>query len=343
MAEAGSGGGTGGQGDKDKDKNGGGGPKYPEPPSESGAGSGNSGNGGGGGSSSSSSTTGSGAGSGGGGGGDPYGYRKKAGKRYLKQAANLEAQARALRHALRVDLGKNLRQSLQNINTDLKDADQLLMEGYRKRVAELRGSVEDNEKAAAGATEAAASNMARERASAMSEIAMQGAGESDALAAQLMSLRNWQANQGEVNRSLFDTLRSANSSLTDTTIDYKGQRASAEVQANADREMLWTTFYNRKSEILTQLGNIRGQQADYRDMAQEMGVGKGGGTKAMERAYMAASKTMGKAYKDPGVSDKVMEWDGAKRFTASNPAGKLQEAQTVDLSERPEGATLRSW
>ena len=99
---------------------------------------------------------------------------------------------------------------------------------------------------------------------------LQGAGESDVLQAQMMSLRNWQFNQTEANRSYYDTLRSLNSSLTDLNVDTKTALANNELQANADREAIWTNYHDRRSEAFTQLGNIRGQQADYYAEAEQM-------------------------------------------------------------------------
>lgn len=324
--------------------------KIPVPPS--GAPPVSTGGNGSGGNGSGNGSGGSGGGKGGGGdkptsgkgSGDGTADRKKAGRRYLDQAANLEAQAKALQRALKKDFSTSLHQRLSNVNTVLKDQDKLLMDGYRERVASLAGAVEDNEKAQDSQTRLNEQNRVRERSAALSEVMMQGAGESDALAAQLMSLRNWQANQSEVQRSLFDTLRSVNSSLTDLNVDTKTARVNAATSANADREQLWTNYYNQRSEAFTQLGNIRGQQADYKDMAKEMGVGKGGNANASAGAFMKASKELGKAWENPGTPKKLMSWDGRKDFKASGTgAPKLAGAPSVDLGRAPEGATLRTW
>lgn len=300
------------------------------------SGSGNSGGTGG------QGSGGSGSGGGGGGGGDPYGYRRKAGKSYQKQAANLEAQAQALIYALKHSYGDALRVKLQNVNEILGTQDKVLMEGYRERVASLAGSVEDNEKAQGAQTGLNEQNRVRERGNALSEIALQGGGESDILQTQMASLRNWQANQSEIQRSLFDTQRSINSSLTDLNVDTKTGRVNLEAQALADKEMLWTTYYNQRGESLTQLGNIRGEQANLLDSAQEYGVGKGGNTKSSKRAFMQASKMAGKAWDNPGISKRLKQWEGQDEF--EDPAGsRLADAPSVDLGQRPEGATLRTW
>lgn len=307
----------------------------------SGGGSGTTSTGSGSSSAGGGSSSGSKGSSGGGGGGD---YRKKAGRRYLDQAANLEAQARALQLALNKSFGKALRKKLSNVNEVLKDQNSLIMEGYRERVASLEGSIEDNEKAQDTQTRLNDQNRVREQGAALTEAMAMGAGESDALQAQMMALRNWQANQGEIQRSLFDTLRSVNSSLNDLNVDTKTARVNLETQANADKEQLWTNYYNQRSEAYTQLGNIRGQQADYKDMAKEYGVGKGGGKNAGHAAFQNSAKELGKAWENPGVSKKLKRWDGRDEFKPSGTgAPRLAAAPSVDLGKKPEGATLRTW
>lgn len=300
------------------------------PPSDDSGGS----SGGSGGSSSSSSS----------GGGTEAGYRRKAGNRYVQQADNLLAQARSLRYALRNSYGDALRQKLQNVNEILQAQDQTLLSGYRDRVESLGGALDDNTMAAASQTTAATDTRVRERASALAEIAQQGAGESDALAAQMMSLRNWNANQTEVERAKFDTLRSINAGLTDLNVDTQAGRVNLQAQALADKEQLWTNYYNQRSETQTQLGNVLGQRADYLEMAKEYGVGKGGDMGDASKAFRGAAKSAGKAWDNPGISKRLRRWDGRDEFTidGSGPS-RLAEAPTVDLAERPEGATLRKW
>lgn len=226
------------------------------------------------------------------GGGGASGYEKRAiarenqaksdaADRYVRQAKTLEAQASALQRALRKSFDARRDQQLGDITEQMRQQKGLLREGFRKRYRSLKGASEDNEKAEAGQSSINAANVLRERGDAMAEIAALGAGGSDSLQAQLMSLRNWQANQTEVNRGYYDTLRSINSSLTDLEVDTKTALANAEIEANADKEQVWTDFYNQVSETQTQLGNVRGQQADLYNQAAEMGrkAALGGGKK----------------------------------------------------------------
>lgn len=253
---------------------------------------------------------------------------------------------RALKHALNIDLKQGLKTKLGDINQTLHEQQKVLMQGYRERLDQLSGAVEDNDKAHAGQTLAAAGNMVRERQNALSQIALQGAGESDAMAAQLASLRNWNANQNEIERSKFDTLRSINSSLTDLNVDTKTARVNNVLQAQSDKQALWTNYYNQRSEMFTNLGNTQGQIADYQDTAKAYGVGGGSTGGAGGGAFMQASQELGKSYDAPGISNKLMKWKGHADFESKPTkglSGILASAPTVDLGVAPEGATLRKW
>lgn len=225
------------------------------------------------------STSGSGSSSSGSGSSASSTYKQQqanAARRYREQSAHLEAQAKALQHALRVDFKHNLLQNLSDVTDVLKAQQRLVREGYNRRYGQLAGAAEDNEMAHGDQTAANAENASRERGAAITQAMSQGAGESDTIAAMMMSLRNWNANQSEVERTNADTLRSINSSLTDLNVDTKTALANNQIQANADREQLWTNYFNQMSTTYTNLGNIRTSQADYGSMAREMGGGGGG-------------------------------------------------------------------
>src|SRR5690606_24121238 len=65
---------------------------------------------------------------------------------------------------------------------------------------------------------------------------------------------------------------SINSSLADLTIDTRTARVNNALQTEGDRDQIWQNYFDRMSEASTQLGNIRGQQADYLAQAEEMGA-----------------------------------------------------------------------
>lgn len=296
---------------------------------------------------------------GGGNGQDPYAKaiadanakeaaaKRKAATRYTDQAKALAQQAAALRYALS---DKGFRQALEtrlaNVTRSLGIQDSDLLAGYRARVGSLEAVADDNVKAASSDSYAALSNAGRERANALSQAMLQGAGESDVLAAQGAALRNWEANQSGVARSFFDTQTSINSSLTDLTTDTRAARINAVLQANSDREQLYSNFYDRRSETQTALGNTYGQMAEYYGMAQEQVGSKK--TKGKQRsladksgdAFMDAARTSSKAWKDPGVKAGIRNWDGSPAF--DTPFGAGPSPTTTDLA-RPEGASLRRW
>lgn len=276
--------------------------------------------------------------------------KKKASDRYKDLAETLSLQAKALRFALdKHGFKAALKQKLDNVMLEADQADAVIMEGYGKRVGSLTQSATDNENAAAGQSYANLSNAGRERANAMSEAMAQGAGESDTLRAQGAALRNWNANQNEVERSYFDTLTSVNSSLTDLNVDTKTARANNYAQANADRGQLWDGYRDQRAETQTQLGNTYGQMAEYYGMALEQVGSKK--TKRRQKklaaasgdAFMDAAHEAGKAWDDPGIPGRIQRWNGQDSFASKRaPGGGPIQGITSDLS-KPEGATLRKW
>lgn len=293
------------------------------------------------------------SGDGKGGGGGPLvkgkGPKAKAANRYVEEAQTLALQAKALRAAL----GKHgfkaaLKAQLGNVKQAMADTDAELMRGYNDRLLSLEQSAEDNEKAQAGQSYANTTNAARERANATSEAMLQGAGESDLLRAQQMSLRNWQANQQEIQRSYFDTLTSINSSQRDLEADTRSARVQNFQQAEADKNQLWTNFYDQKSETLTQLGNTLGQMAEYYGLANE----QKGSRKLRRRrkklagasgdAFMDAAEVAGMAHDSKDVPGRLKQWQGRPDFETQIAAFQASTAPPVDLG-RPEGASLRKF
>ena len=182
--------------------------------------------------------------------------KKKAAERYKEQAKTLQKQADALKTALSGGYKEALDKRLGSIDLIRQQQDATLLGGYQHRVGSLEGAKSDSDKAEADSSFSNLTNRARERGNAMSEAMLQGAGESDVMRTQLMSLRNWNANQSEISRSYFDGLRSINSSLTDLNVDTKTGRLNVESQANSDASQSWTQYYNQMADSWTQLGNI---------------------------------------------------------------------------------------
>jgi hypothetical protein len=335
----------------------------PKPPSTSGTPPRSSGGGGGGGGGSTSRSSGGSSG-GGGGGGSSSGIsgaerratarenkaKRDAANRFLEDARTLQRQINAMRVALGPrGLRRALDTQLRNVNVVSRQADTLLRKDYRERVGSLRGTAKDNAKDAADQTYANLSNRGRERANALSEATLQGAGESDLLRTQGMSLRNWNANQHETNRAFYDTLRSVNSSLTDLTVDTRTARVNNQVQANADRNQLWTDYYGNRAETLTQISNLYGEQANQYSSANEMVASgktkkkRGGARNQMASFATKASTTSGMAWKNPGVKASIRNWEGAADIEGHLNNDVVSAGVSEIPAKKPEGATLRSW
>lgn len=276
--------------------------------------------------------------------------QKAANKRYLELAATIGQQAKAWQFTLGAKGFQNrLAQRLANANLVWKENDALLQSEYANQVKSLEGAVKDNEAAADEKSYLNLTNKGRERVQALQEAANQGAGESDMLRAQEASLRNWSANQSDINRGYYDTLRSVNSSLADLTGQTRTARVNAVVDRNADRDMAWTQYYDARSEAYTQLGNTLGQQAEYYGLANEQ-VGSKKTQKKRRRAATASGKAFhdaavlsGMAYKNTGVPDEIKEWKGADEFEGLLNNTSLAGSQGVTENKRPEGASLRRW
>lgn len=277
--------------------------------------------------------------------------KAKAAARYRAQAETLGLQAKALKRSLGSEgFIKALNTRLANANLVYSSQDKQLLEGYEDRVGSLERSGADNEAAKEDSTFGNLTNRARERTLAVNEALLHGAGESDVLKAQMMSLRNWGANQGEVNRSFFDSLTSINNSLTDLNVDTKTARLNAETQLNSDKDQLWTQYYNQQAETYTQLGNVQGQQAELYGMANEQkssGSSKSkqkSSSKASGASFMQASKFATSTWKNPGNSSQLVNWEGRERMEGrANETVLRDTGPSIPEAKKPEGASLRAW
>jgi hypothetical protein len=167
-----------------------------------------------------------------------------------------------------------------------------------------------------------------------------------------MSLRNWAANQGEVNRSFHETQTSINSSLTDLNTDTKSARVGAAQQWIADKGQLWSGYFDAKSEALTQLGNTLGQMSEYYGMADEQVGGKKNKKNAKRqqrtarqsgRAFEKAARVASDSWESPGVDDEIMNWQGQGAYTGAVNNNQLGSMAAGPAMSKPEGAGLRKW
>jgi hypothetical protein len=274
--------------------------------------------------------------------------KKKAGQKYLAQAANLEAQAKALKYALSNSYGKNRDQNLADLNQALNQQFALLKGGASARAEEFVKAGGDTAKATAGNAEEGASNAVRERQDSLANLLEQGAGETDTIKTMLLAARNWNANQSEGNRAYFDTMRSVNQGITDLNIDTQTGLSNAFMSTEGERDRIWQDFYNRRSESFTQLGNIKGQQRDYYASAKEMGVSPKKGSesaakKTSEKAFMDASKEAAKSYKQAALPTWISGYKGQAKQEARLSNTNLAAAVQFDEMQKAEGASLRRW
>ena len=242
-----------------------------------------------------------------------------------------KAHVAALEELLSNGFKSALDKRLANIDTAAKQGDEVLMAGYNARLNVLEQLGLDNEKAEAGASWANLSNRAREASDILTEIATQGAGETDQLKAQLIAARNWAANQQEVNRSFYDSQSSNFNALTDLNADTRSARYNLANQSMSDREQAWATYQNQMSDASTQLGNIYSNP--YSDSYKT----------DSKAAWQRMVDTTKDVWTNPGVSDEIRNWQGTSqpRMQQLNNARLEGALPEVGKPRRPEGSTLR--
>lgn len=224
-----------------------------------------------------------------------------------------------------------LNTKLANINLYTKGLDDTLLEGYGERANQLGLSRKDNDRALEDTSFSNLINRARERGDVLSEAALQGAGESDTLKSQMLALRNWDANQGEANRSFFDTMRSINSAVTDLNNDTLNARVNLYTDRENSKEQAYSNYYNQRADAYTQIGN-----ASANPYSNQYGKQKG--------AYGKVAELTGMAYKSKGIPDSVKNWEGSEQAVEQKLNNTLVQNSVTNLAEKkPEGATLRSW
>ena len=240
-------------------------------------------------------------------------------------------QLTALQGLLKNGFAKAREQKLKNAFTLYAAQDKDLVNGYNSRMAGILKNRDDNEKSEVDASFANLSNRARESTDLLAQAASQGAGETDTLKTQLMAIRNWDANQADVNRSYFDTQRSINSSIADLNADTRTARMNLAVDALGDYDQIWTNYYNQRADAYTQMGNIHANP--YSDSHDPKST-----------AYTGMAKEASSAWKNPGVNKSLQNWKGSvqeQERKLNNSAYK--GADTVNNIKRPEGSTLKKW
>ena len=192
----------------------------------------------------------------------------RTGKRYLKQAKNLDSQASALKKALG-EMKERRKQDIQDITRtrDTQLADLTSSAAELGKTYTVAG--ENNEAATAATQESGMANLVRERQDALGQILTQGAGESDTIKAMLIAARNQNANAAEGNRAFYDTLASINQGVVGLNEDTKTKLSNAWIAGEGEKEQIWRDYLEARGEALTQLGQVRTAQADAYANAEE--------------------------------------------------------------------------
>lgn len=227
---------------------------------------------------------------------------------------------------------------LGNIERNQKGSDANLLAGYSGAITSLNANFDDNDKAEGDASYANIANALRERGELIGQASAQGAGETDLLRAQLQALRNYDSNQGEVNRSFFDTLRSINNSLESLNTDVTTSRRNLFNQAESEREAAWANWAGQTADTWTQISNIENSNTNINSDSST----------AYQRAYGQAADSAAAAVANSYTRKDAVgldTWDGKgsrqdRELTSSNKAAAIQLGSP---QKKPEGATLRKW
>lgn len=286
-------------------------------------------------------------GGGGGGGGDggaaaraaaaQAAANKAAKDQSIKQNAATRAGAEA-KAKLFASFDKQLATKTGNADRIRASGDSTLLKGYGDALTGLRGTREDNEKSEADASYGNFVNALRERSDIMQEVASQGAGETDLLRANVNALRNWDANQQEVNRSFFDTQRANIRALDSLNTDTITGRKNLWDKMEDAREAAYSDYYNQRSDTFTEIYNIENANTNI-DSDTSVAY-----KKKYTNAAADAAKAAAGSYKKRAFGDDLRDWTGKTVFDERTL--NSNKAQVVNLGgpmKRPEGATLRKW
>jgi hypothetical protein len=234
--------------------------------------------------------------------------------------------------------GKQRDTKLGNISRTFSTSDSNLLKGYGQALGGLRSSAKDNDKSEGDSSFQNIANAVRERQDIIGEIGNNGGGETDMLRGQLAALRNYSANQGEINRSFFDTLNSINRSITSLNVDTTTGRNNLWNQAESDRESAWANYYNQQADTWTQITNIENSNNNTATDSSEAYK------KTQPNSGKKAASFAGSSYTKK-ANTKMDQWSG-KGANENRKLTSVNAAATVNLGgpmKRAEGATLRKW
>ena len=210
---------------------------------------------------------------------------------------------------------------------------------YRQTIADLKSTQGLNEEDEGSKNFAAKSNFARERRSLQEQAALQGAGETDQLRAQVQALNNLDANLREVNAAYQDTRESINSARRQANITTETARNNAWGAREEARTKALEDYYANYTQTWTDIQRTAASNtnisSDYSTAFQANFRGKD----PLKEASKAAGKTR--------------EWQAPKKGWATTWKGKASKEMGRDVNtgptvtmtgpQRAEGVTLQRW
>ena len=243
--------------------------------------------------------------------------------------------------------------------------------------ADFAVNLRDNEKSESDSSFTNIANRAREKQDLVTQALSHGAGESDVLKTQLQALRNWSVNQGDINRSFFDTRTAINAGVTDLNTATQQGMMNEDLSTNMAKAGRWDDFYEAMASSYSDMANL--DQSNYllsgEISAAEKQRGYAEGVlnwlnegkvfadyETPRLATMAAAKAApyesqyanlaaqmtGSTWTNPGLSDKTKNWRGMEQsqttLTNTQPWNAQDNTEGgTPTKKRPEGATLRRW
>jgi len=300
----------------------------------------------------------SGSGSSGGGGSDPYARARadakaaeaKAAKRYAAQGDLLLKQANALKRALSSKgFRKDLRRQLAAANLEFSEENKMILAQYARGKESLELSADTAEDNRARSTQEAGGNASRERNEALQQGIENGVGAIDQLKAQAASLRNWSFNMGQVNSNYTDEVNSLKSEHAQMVNSVVTARQNAWREREQQRAQSYRTYYDNRGQVLTEIGNKRGEASAAYDMANEQKSSStykkksNSAEKAAIRSLRAAALQTGRGYSERATPSSITNWEGSANI--ENRIDPRQWGEPVLEMKDAEGASsrLRRW
>ena len=186
---------------------------------------------------------------------------------------------------------------------------------------------------------AAKSNFARERRSLQEQAALQGAGETDQLRAQVQALSNLDANLREVNTAYQDTRESVNNGRRQANITTETARNNAWGAREEARTKAAEDYYANYTQTWTDIQRTAASNTNISSDYSTAFKANFGGKDPLKEASKMAGKTR--------------EWKAPKKDWATTWKGKASKDIGRDVNtgpvvtttgpQRAEGVTLQRW